>query len=87
MRRPPQGVWRSVDRGTRRPGIELRNQVVWGADDVKALPYARYFGKALSWPYAGPCVLSSYFATDVSAVAYTSRARGQPLHIRQACVL
>ena len=28
MRQPSQGAWRSVDRGTRRPGMELRNQVV-----------------------------------------------------------
>ena len=25
MRQRPQGCWRSVDRGTHRPGIELRN--------------------------------------------------------------
>ena len=82
MRKPPQGDWRSVDRGTRRPGIELRNQVVWDADAVKALACGRHFGKALSWPYVGPRVLSSYFATYVSAVACTSRAPVQPLHIR-----
>jgi len=78
MRKPPQGGWRSVDRGTRRPGIELRNQVVWDADAVNALPYPRHFGKALPWPYAGPRALSSDLATYVNAVACTSRARGQP---------
>jgi outer membrane protein assembly factor BamB len=34
MRRRPQGRRRSVDRGTRRPAIELRNQVLRGADAV-----------------------------------------------------
>jgi len=86
MRKPPQGDWRSVDRGTRRPGIELRNQVVWDADAVKALACGRHLGKALSWPYVGPRVLSSYFATYVNAVACISRPRGQRLHIRLVVV-
>lgn len=34
MRRRSQERRRSVDRGTRRPAIELRNQAVWGADAV-----------------------------------------------------
>jgi RNA-directed DNA polymerase len=35
MRRRPQGRRRSVDRGTRRSAIELRNQTLRGADAVK----------------------------------------------------
>ena len=35
MRRRPQGLRRSVDRGTRRSAIELRNQTLRGADAVK----------------------------------------------------
>ncbi len=35
MRGRSQGRRRSVDRGTHRPAIELRNQVLWGADAVK----------------------------------------------------
>ena len=35
MRQRPQGRWRSVDRGTRGPAIELRNQSLRGADAVK----------------------------------------------------
>ena len=46
-------------------------------------PDARHFGKTLSWPYAGPRVLSSDSATYVGAVACTSRGGGQPPHIRK----
>ena len=35
MRRRPQGLRRSVDRGTRRSAIELRNQTLRGADAVR----------------------------------------------------
>ncbi|MDO9535768.1 MAG: hypothetical protein Q7J85_10675 [Bacillota bacterium] len=34
MRGQPRGRTRSVDRGKRRPAIELRNHLIWGADLV-----------------------------------------------------
>ena len=55
MRRHGQLCWRSVDRGTRRPGIEPRNgETNWGADAVEKRGRPCPVGRETRGP-AGPC--------------------------------
>ncbi len=73
----PQGRRRSVDRGTRRPGIELRNHEIRDADVVDGSGRQHW-----GWRYAQATTRSRAVEDPVYAWKLLARKAGDPTDAR-----
>jgi hypothetical protein len=73
----PQGRGEALDRGARRPAIEPRNVLVWGADAVLHVG-RRYHGRRFREPSVDPAGSENLCMCAISPCSRTGRAHDHP---------